>query len=153
MPKAHGSPSRAGGSGAAPTMLMAVPADVVPAFWPITAPLIERAVEHADGRYSLEDVRAALLARDMQLWAALDARSLVIEAICVTEIVTYPGERRCGIVFCAGRRAERWLRHLDEIGDWAREQRCGALELQGRPGWERLLPEWRKTHVLLSKRL
>lgn len=138
---------------AAPTALLGITPDTVPAFWPIVTPLIARALEHADGRYALEDVLAALLARDMQLWIAIDTRSMAIEAACVTEIVAYPREKRCGLVFCAGRRSERWLRHLDEIGDWAREQGCEALELQGRPGWERLLRDWRKTHVLLRKRL
>jgi hypothetical protein len=136
-----------------PTMLLGIPPDVVPAFWQIAAPLIGRAIEHADGRYEIADVLAAVLARDMQLWIAVDARSMAVEAACVTEIVAYPREKRCGLVFCAGREADRWIRHLPEIADWAREQGCAALELQGRPGWERLLRDWQKTHVLLRKRL
>jgi hypothetical protein len=135
------------------TVLMGISPDMLPVFWPLVAPLLAQALEHADGRYALEDVRDALLARDMQLWIAVDPRSLAIEAACVTEIVAYPREKRCGVVFCAGRRTERWLRHLDEIEDWARGQGCHALELQGRPGWERLLRDWEKTHVLLRKRL
>lgn len=136
-----------------PTMLMGIPADVVPAFWQIVTPLLGRALEHADGRYEVEDILAALLACDMQLWIAVDARSMAVEAVCVTEIIAYPQEKRCGLVFCAGREANRWLRHLQDIEEWAREQGCAALELQGRPGWERLLGGWQKTHVLLRKRL
>lgn len=143
-------PGLAGAAGR--TMLLAVPPDVVPAFWQLVVPDLGKAIAHADGRYALEDVLAALLARDMQLWIAVDSRSMAIAAVCVTEIVNYPQEKRCGLVFCAGRSVERWIRHLDEIEAWAREQECDALELQGRPGWERLLPDWRKTHVLLSKR-
>ena len=90
----------------------------------------------------------------MQLWIAVDrSEPERIEAVCVTEIVSYPRERRCGLVFCAGDESGRWLHHLDAIADWARGQGCAALELQGRPGWERRLPEWKKTHVLLRKRL
>lgn len=145
--------TRKTGTDAPPTMLMGIPPDIVPAFWQIAAPMVGRAVEHADGRYDIDDVLAALLARDMQLWLAVDSRSMAVEAACVTEIVAYPREKRCGLVFCAGRDMNRWLRHLSEIGDWAREQGCVALELQGRPGWERRLRDWQKTHVLLSKRL
>jgi hypothetical protein len=56
-------------------------------------------------------------------------------------------------VFCAGQNPGHWLGHLDGIATWARAQGCAALELQGRPGWERLLEGWEKTHVLLRKRI
>lgn len=133
--------------------LCAVPAAQVASVWPWVEPELRRACARSDGRYAAEDVRAALLARDMQLWIAVGAAGRGIESVCVTELVKYPQEKRCGLVFCAGRRPERWLHHLDEIAGWARAQGCAALELQGRPGWEKLLPGWEKTHVLLRKRI
>lgn len=137
-----------------PAVLSAVPADRVASIWPQAEPELRRACNRSDGRYAVEDVLASLLTRDMQLWLSVDVGdSDRIEAVCVTEIVRYPQERRCGLVFCAGHRPARWLHHLDEIGGWARAQGCAALELQGRPGWERLLRGWEKTHVLLRKRL
>lgn len=135
------------------TQLVGVSHAVVPTLWPNVAPVLQRACDRSDGRYAVDDVRAALLRRDMQLWIAVGGGTDTIEAICITEIVAYPQEKRCGVVFCAGRDVPRWLHHLDAIEAWAQMQGCAALELQGRPGWERLLDGWDKTHVLLRKRI
>jgi hypothetical protein len=131
-----------------------VPAASIRAIWPKVEAQLRRACDRADGRYAVDDVLAALLRREMQLWIAVNRSDPDrIEAVCVTEIVNYPQEKRCGLVFCAGRNPGHWLDHLDGIATWARAQGCTALELQGRPGWERLLEGWEKTHVLLRKRI
>ena len=136
------------------TALIGVPAAAIEPIWSRVAPILQRACARSDGRYAVEDIHAALACGDMQLWIAIDPSQVnEIEAACATEIVNYPRERRCGLVFCAGQHPERWLHHLQTIGDWAREQGCVAMEMQGRPGWERLLRDWQKTHVLLTKRL
>lgn len=120
----------------------------------MVASALRRACERSDGRYAIGDVFAALLRRDMQLWIAVDEASEdPVEAVCITEMIAYPREKRCGVVFCAGRNPGRWLHHLESIEGWARAQGCAAVELQGRPGWERLLKGWDKTHVLLRKRI
>src|SRR5690606_38437080 len=133
--------------------LRGVPAGAVPALWPRVEALVQRACVRSDGRYEADDVLRALQAREMQLWIALARPGLAIACVCVTEIVDYPRERRCGLVFCAGVQPERWLGCLGGIECWARQQGCAALELQGRPGWERLLGDWTKTHVVLRKRI
>lgn len=135
------------------TTLVGIPHDLVPTLWPKIVGDMERACDRSDARYAAAHVLSALLRRDMQLWLAAGDGENPIEAVCVTEIVAYPREKRCGIVFCAGRNAARWLHHLEAIENWARKQGCAALELQGRPGWERLLEGWDKTHVLLRKRI
>lgn len=134
--------------------LVGVPQAELSKVWPAIAPMLQRACDRSDGRYAIADVLAALQGREMQLWLAVDADAAgAVEAVCVTELVRYPREKRCGIVFCAGREPQRWLHHLDAIERWARAQGCAALELQGRPGWERLLKGWDRTHVLLRKRI
>ena len=154
-PPASQARNAVGSSNGTPAALFGIPADKVLAVWRIVEPEIRRACARSDGRYESDDVLAALLARDMQLWLAIDvAVPGKMDAVCVTQIANYPRQRRCALVFCAGHRPERWLHHLDTIGEWARAQGCVAMELQGRPGWERLLGDgWEKTHVLLRKRI
>ena len=138
------------------SILRGVPRWVLGRYWPLVEPAIARAVARSDGRYAVADVLTALRAGDMQLWISLteiDDRASAIEVACVTEIVSYPREKRCGIVFCAGTERKNWLHQLAGIEAWAKAQGCTAFELQGRPGWERALPEWRKTHVILRKRI
>jgi len=138
------------------SILRGVPRWALDRYWPIAEPVIARAVAWSDGRYAVADVFAALRAGDMQLWislAEIDHGANAVEAACVTEIVSYPREKRCGIVFCAGQDRKNWLHQLAGIETWAKAQGCTAFELQGRPGWERVLPDWRKTHVILRKRI
>lgn len=127
-----------------------MPAEAVAAVWPAVRPLVGAALAHADGRYAPEDVLAALRDRRMQLWLAGEGG---LEAVCVTEILDYPRQRRCNLFLCAGRARRRWLAGLAAIEGWARAEGCAAMELQGRRGWQRLLPDYRPTHVLLRKDL
>lgn len=131
--------------------LLGVPAEAVARLWPRVETLVRRGLAHADGRYAADDVLRALLARDMQLWLAAGERG--IEAICVTEILRYPRQRRCNLFLCAGAGMRRWVRLLEPIERWARAQGCAAVELQGRPGWTRILKDYRRTHILLRKEL
>jgi hypothetical protein len=132
------------------TVLCGVPSRRVEALWPAICPFVRRALDHAEGRYAAEDVLDALLKGQMQLWVATGNG---IEAILVTEIVDYPRQRRCNLFLSAGHALEACLDHLGEIEAWARARGCDAIEAGGRPGWERVLPGFRRTHVLLEKDL
>ncbi len=142
-------------SGASPAAkrearLVGVPAVQIPPLWPRIEPLVRRGLAHADGRYRPEDLLRGLLGRDMQLWLVAGDG---IEAVCITEIVRYPRQRRCNLFLCAGTGMRRWVPLRETIERWARAQGCVAIELQGRPGWSRVLRDYQQTHVLLRKEL
>ena len=126
--------------------------DDVPTVWPLIEHLVVRALEYADGRYAASDVLMRLLARDMQLWLAVDWLGS-IHGVCVTEIVNYPRSRRCQLFLAAGRDPRRWMNALATIESWAKAQGCDAIDCSGRAGWERLLHGYKKTHVSLRKEL
>lgn len=128
-----------------------IPSASVAVLWPRIEAIVARAIPYGDGRYAAEDVRERLLARDMQLW--LCWRGTEPRAVLVTEIVHYPRSRRCNLFLCAGDGAVDWLSSLPLIEEWARHQGCDAIDCQGRSGWERVLPGYRKTHVCLKKEL
>ena len=117
--------------------------------WPTVEPLVLRALEHDDGCHTAASIRKALAAGKMQLWVD----SSPITAICITEIVVYPATKRCNIFLLAGHDIDAWIWQLPALESWAREKGCSAMELQGRPGWERILPGYVKTAVHLRKAL
>lgn len=133
------------------TALTGVRSDRIEALWPRVLPFVDRALGHAGGRYAAEDVLSALLKAQMQLWIAVGGDR--IEAVLVTEIVDYPRQRRCNLFLGAGNALEACLAHLPAIEAWARAQGCDAIEAGGRPGWERVLPGFRRTQVMLEKEL
>ena len=117
--------------------------------WPAIEPLVRAGLEFGDGRWAPEDIRAALTEGAQQLWIDGDP----MRAICVTEIIRYPQQRRCNIFLLAGQDLDAWIWQLSILEAWAREKGCKAMELHGRPGWERILPGYDRTAVVLRKEL
>lgn len=117
--------------------------------WPSVSSFIDRAIQHCDGKYTKENVKQSLLNRDMQLWLAMSEH---IEAVLVTEIISYPAKKVCTFVFLAGEDFQRWSGLLHQIEQWAKSQGCESIELFGRPGWQKVL-DWERIHIVLRKKI
>lgn len=126
-----------------------VRAAAVPKVWREVRPFIERALAEGAGHFAPEDIRAALLRRDMQLWIVRRPDRSAAGAL-VTEIVAYPRLKVCRLVLAAAADGGRedWLPWRRFVEDWARVQGCQAMELYGRPGWARIVRHDRKRVVL-----
>jgi len=110
--------------------------------WEQAAPFLQAALDHADDGMTLAGVRSDINVGCAQLW--IDAP---LTGACVT--------RRCGdtleIWLMGGDLAHLPL--LDTIMDAARRDGCTRMTLNGRPGWQRLLPDWRVHTVTLERTL
>ncbi|WP_207483121.1 hypothetical protein [Arenibaculum pallidiluteum] len=113
--------------------------------WERCGPWLAAALEHAGGTHALDDVCARVLAGRAQFWPAPDAA-------LVTEIVAYDRLRACR-VWLGGGALERLRDMVRSVEAWATAQGCARVEILGRPGWERAIPEVRKIAVLLVKEL
>lgn len=137
-----------------------IPAEMVPLVWGAARRWIARALAIDGGHFAEEDIRAALMSRDMQLWvlrpaedpasAAPDAGRR-IRGTLVTQIVRYPRRTVCRLVLAGAEDGERaqWLSWRPLIEAWAQTNGCDLIELYGRPGWARLLP-WAARRVVLQ---
>jgi len=143
-------------------------------FWPYVAPFIAAAMRR--GRISdFAGVAGAVHAGRSLVWIALtredgrerpdgtredgrerpDRNRARIKAAAVTELGNANGERFCTIVACGATGHDRaeWLPLLAGLEDYARAERCTAMRIWGRRGWERLLPDYKPTRVILEKEL
>lgn len=121
----------------------------IPEVWEKVLPLVKSALDYSDGKFTPDSVKAALEAREMQLFIVGEN----ISAIAITQIQQYPAKRVLVFEFCAGKDIDRWLFDLvSEIERWAVEQGCDAIEAVGRPGWEKVLG-WERIHVVVRKPL
>jgi hypothetical protein len=119
--------------------LLGVQADQIEAVWPYVESEIERGVQRSHDTLTVETVRDGLENRDMQLWVSLNDKDL--EAVCVTQIVDYPGMRVCALLLIAGKNRRAWWKFGDVISAWASERGCEMLEGHARRGW---MPEAEK---------
>jgi hypothetical protein len=129
--------------------------------WPHVRGMIHRAIERGDFG-SFAPVERAVLAGDALVWLAWNGEG--IEAAAVTELHQSEWRKVCVIVACASRgkgareRADaagmdRWLPLIAGIEKYARAEGCVATRIVGRPGWERVLDEYKRHRVVLEKEL
>lgn len=130
------------------TELLQVPAHEVPAYWPDVEPFIDRAMERG-GRYDVLDIRKACLEGKMQLWIVYDEPD-EIKAVSVTEILQYPRMKVFSIMILTGEDRESWVDHANFLMEQGRKWGCKRLEAWARPGWTRVMRDWRHTHSLLE---
>ncbi len=126
--------------------------------WPRVAVLVRAALARGEGSYVEADVATACLLGGWTLWLVESLRErdeqgrLKVEAICVSEIVNFPRQRKCLLRYLAGS-MEAIESHIDAIEDHARREGCQVLEGYARNGWKRRMPDWRQKYVIMQKDL
>jgi hypothetical protein len=110
--------------------------------------LIQRALKY-ENTHSIEDVLNDLRSGKAQLWVAGDGND--VDGIAITCITEYPQTTTCLIWLCAGIGREKYTPLIGNIEQWAKAQGCESISLEGRPGWERILTDYKKTKIILEK--
>lgn len=132
-------------------MLYGIPHTDIEAVWGEVLPWISAACKRSRGKFDAEDIKRGVLNREDQLWIWRTATSY---AVGITRLLNYPKQRVCTIRIVTGRNRKEWEKEcIAQIEAWAKSQGCDAMELQARPGWEKALPGYDKTHVYLEKPL
>ena len=92
---------------------------------------------------SLSDVVAALECGHAQLWPIGDS-------VVVTQVRDREGGRDLHVWLAAGNldTIRRWVPALDEL---AREWKCDRITADGRKGWARILPSFKRSKLGLTK--
>jgi len=115
----------------------AVPKELVPNIWPQVEQYVRDAVAHSQGKYETEDVLSLVLEYDYPLWIAFDGDD--IKGAVITRFIDYPRKRYLSLEMCGGKESAVWKKPmLDMLRNWAKDNKCDAIEAHGRVGWERV---------------
>ena len=98
---------------------------------------------------TLKELRERLNQHSL-LWIATSDRALL--AACVTELCISHRGLVCIIVACGGS-SVCWPEAIKVIEEWAKEEGCEAVRIIGRPGWQRVLPEYAPKWRVFEKEL
>jgi hypothetical protein len=128
-----------------------VPSSRLGAVWPYVEKLIAEALKRGEPCFGAEDVRKYLETGGWQLWIAYRGNDVLLA--CCTEILNYPNRRVCTLPIVTGQDRDEWIEHLNTIETWAAAQGCTLMKVTARPGWRRILKDYRWTHVELEKKL
>jgi hypothetical protein len=118
--------------------------------WPHISHMIARAMDRG-GMGRFEDVERDVLGNNSYLWLAMEGNSLLASA--VTKVTTEKLYRLCTIVACCGHDWERWGMLIEGLERYARAEGCERIEICGRPGWLKRLPDYRLAKIVIRKEL
>lgn len=119
---------------------------------PYVSPHLKRWIEH-DSTVELPEVAQQLASGESQLWCLHKDE---IRGVFVTKLHR-SNTHEWGLIWgCAGNLADikaDALEFLRVIENWMKANGCEFVEIVGRGGWERILPDYKRHAVILRKRL
>ena len=110
--------------------LVTYQSDQIPGIWPYVKHLIERAEPYGD--LTASKIYQGLVDGRFQLWTSQCEH---VEAAVVTTIEA--SREACWLLAAGGRNMRTWIKWLPIVEQWAKEEGCKELKIQGRPGWAR----------------
>ena len=117
--------------------------------WDKVEPILARVVSRSEGELETEDILDLVTEGRMQLWIVAEDKEII--AALVTQIITYPQKKVLRLVSLAGEDFNKFKHFLDMVQSFAIRKGCTALELWGRKGWKKLLPEWKSEYIVYTK--
>ena len=119
--------------------------------WDDVVPLIEKALQHAEGELVPDDIKKHLDKGDLRLWIALEGKETI--AAMVTEVIQYPRKKIVRVITLAGRNMDMWYDFLPMIEGYAIRNGCSSLEAWSRKGMARKLKDWKHSYDIITKDL
>ena len=130
--------------------------DQIDGVWHQVEPLVDRALKYSEGEFDREKIIAGLKKRAMQLWCVRGAENGAPIAVVVTEVIPYPGRKKCIVVLLAGKELATWIHLLPAVLEpWAKEQGCQSMVAWCREGLAYVLKGlgWRRRQVVMEKEI
>lgn len=116
--------------------------------WPGVAKMIEEAYKFADEIMPF-DILDQLRSAHRQLWIVWNGEK--VTAAVMTRIIQLRSCRAVQVTAAGGTELEEWKDLLSLIEDFARYEGCRKVIIEGRPGWERLYKDYRRTRVVIER--
>jgi len=139
--------------------LVGIPKDKVEASWNRVEQSITEALIRSGGYANSNHFKEWCTEGRCQLWILWDAEEPVdikkYYGVVVTELIQRPLQKCFYIRIMTGHHREKWQHLIKELEKFAYENNCDKMELIARPGWEKVLRNFRykKSHILLEKQL
>ena len=119
--------------------------------WPMAEPFISRSFAKSDQTIP-SSLRFDLRDGHRVLWVVVLDQEKIIGA-GITALFDLASGRMCKIEHFGGEQMPLWLDQVSVIEQYAREQGCDRVMFEGRPGWARKLASYRRTAIIMEKRL
>jgi hypothetical protein len=120
--------------------------------WDRVGPMLQKVVDHTEGELQPEDFLDNIVNKYMHLWLAVEDADILMAM--VTQIIEYPRRKTLRIIALSGKNfKETHSQFNDMIESFAIQAGCSGLELWGRKGWKKMLPDWESNYIVFTKNL
>jgi hypothetical protein len=139
-------------------MVAPVPKEYFHLVWDEAKEHLRRFEKRAKGRCTVDDIGKRILSGEQQLWIILNDDKEIIGSI-VTQVWDYPRKKVAEIVACGGDSSnelnEYIFQSMSVIEDFALENYCDVIRIEGRKGWLKPLSKmgFEQSAVLLEKEI
>ncbi len=123
-----------------------IPQENIEEIWPLAVPLFEAA--KSDEPFSAEDFKQKCIDGRYVLWMGRNGKVAVM-----LEVSDYHNGKQCDIVALVGDGLPAWIDELAEIEGWASRIGCDRMILTGRPGWQKVLEDYKIKEIIMVKPL
>ncbi len=102
--------------------------------------------------YNRVDILRNILTGINVLW--IPTVDNIPKGIVTTEIVKFPNVSKLGIHLCGGEDIEEWVdESIFQLEEYAKSMELDEIEIHGRKGWAKLLPDYTTDRVIFNKRI
>ena len=120
--------------------------------WDDVGPMLARVTERSEGEMEPDDYLETLTQGAMQLWIATEEKNITLAM--VTQIISYPQKKVLRVIAISGERfIEAHSQFNDIVETFAVNVGCSSMELWGRKGWKKMLPDWKDSYIVFTKDL
>jgi hypothetical protein len=126
-----------------------LPSDQIDSAWGWIRRFLDRVPSYD---WTPEDVRHDLITAQAQLWCLSGGDSLVT-GIVITRIENYHSTRYGLLWIAAGKGIEDGVAVLEPIEQWFKKMGCQFVQITGRKGWGRALPDYQERARVYVKEL
>jgi hypothetical protein len=126
-----------------------IPRDQIIDYWPRVEAWIDASYAKV-GAPTPPHQDIAMMDGHAQLWIAWGSEGKILCGV-VTRLAKMRSELHCQLVAAGGVESQRWIgAMLATVQEWAKLEGCSKVTAQGRPGWAKLLRDYRISQVVLE---
>ena len=139
--------------------LVRIPTSYTDKVWNLVKKDIAEALSFSGNQTDADFVYESIKSEKMQLWVLWNKEQPTptekYYGVVVTEIIQRKLKKSCHIFIMTGRNRQKWTPLIKVLEDFAVEQKCDQMELFARPGWQKVLQnfKYKRTHIVLEKQL
>lgn len=115
--------------------------------WKAIAEILEPTT---DNRCTLQNVYDNLMSGEWSLLSINDNDKPVV--LATVSYIYYPNSTSFNLILLAGG-SDNWSSLMVQLEEIARSNGCNEIEITGRKGWQRVLPDYEFSHITLRKSL